>query len=59
MLDLLSLASQLRSQGIRRVTGQVIGETGDTGIAGESMLYFELREGAEPVDPLGWLAKRR
>jgi septal ring factor EnvC (AmiA/AmiB activator) len=39
--------------------GQVIGETGDTGIAGENMLYFELREGAEPVDPLGWLAKRR
>jgi septal ring factor EnvC (AmiA/AmiB activator) len=39
--------------------GQVIGETGDTGMAGESMLYFELREGAEPVDPLAWLAKRR
>jgi murein hydrolase activator len=39
--------------------GQIIGETGDTGMAGESMLYFELREGAEPVDPLAWLAKRR
>jgi septal ring factor EnvC (AmiA/AmiB activator) len=40
-------------------TSQMIGETGDTGMAGENMLYFELREGAEPVDPLPWLAKRR
>jgi murein hydrolase activator len=35
-----------------------IGETGDTGMIGENTLYFELREGAEPVDPLQWLAKR-
>ncbi len=39
--------------------GQVIGETGDTGMTGEGTLYFELRDGAEPVDPLHWLAKRR
>ncbi|WP_447973324.1 murein hydrolase activator EnvC family protein [Nitrospira sp. Kam-Ns4a] len=39
--------------------GQVIGETGDTGLTGDSTLYFELRQGAEPVDPLAWLAKRR
>lgn len=38
--------------------GQPIGETGDTGMIGENTLYFELREGAEPVDPLYWLAKR-
>ena len=38
--------------------GQSIGETGDTGMIGENTLYFELREGAEPVDPLHWLAKR-
>lgn len=38
--------------------GQVIGETGDTGMTGESTLYFELREGADPVDPLAWLANR-
>jgi septal ring factor EnvC (AmiA/AmiB activator) len=25
----------------------------------DNTLYFELREGAEPVDPLIWLAKRR
>jgi septal ring factor EnvC (AmiA/AmiB activator) len=39
--------------------GQIIGETGDTGLTGDSTLYFELREGAEAVDPLVWLAKRR
>jgi septal ring factor EnvC (AmiA/AmiB activator) len=39
--------------------GQMIGETGDTGMTGESTLYFELREGADPVDPLAWFAKRR
>lgn len=38
--------------------GQIIGETGDTGLTGENTLYFELREGAEAVDPLIWLAKR-
>jgi septal ring factor EnvC (AmiA/AmiB activator) len=38
--------------------GQTIGETGDTGMTGENTLYFELREGAEPVDPLLWLSKR-
>ncbi|WP_447987620.1 murein hydrolase activator EnvC family protein [Nitrospira sp. Nam74] len=39
--------------------GYVIGETGDTGLTGDSTLYFELRQGAQPVDPLTWLAKRR
>jgi septal ring factor EnvC (AmiA/AmiB activator) len=38
--------------------GQPIGETGDTGMIGENTLYFELREGADPVDPLLWLAKK-
>ncbi|MGQ0665720.1 MAG: murein hydrolase activator EnvC family protein [Nitrospiraceae bacterium] len=38
--------------------GHAIGETGDTGMIGENTLYFELREGAEPVDPMHWLAKR-
>ncbi len=39
--------------------GQTIGATGDTGMTKDHTLYFELREGAEPVDPLIWLAKRR
>jgi murein hydrolase activator len=38
--------------------GHTIGETGDTGMIGENTLYFELREGAEAVDPLHWLVKR-
>ena len=38
--------------------GRPIGETGDTGVTGENTLYFELRAGTEPVDPLQWLAKR-
>ena len=38
--------------------GHPIGETGDTGVIGENTLYFELREGAEPVDPIQWLVKR-
>jgi septal ring factor EnvC (AmiA/AmiB activator) len=38
--------------------GHPIGETGDTGMIGENTLYFELREGAEAVDPLLWLARR-
>lgn len=40
-------------------SGQVIGTTGDTGMTKDDTLYFELREGAEPVDPLIWLAKRK
>ena len=38
---------------------QPLGEIGDTGLTGESTLYFELRQGGEAVDPLGWLSKRR
>ncbi|MDE3243248.1 MAG: peptidoglycan DD-metalloendopeptidase family protein [Nitrospirota bacterium] len=58
--SLYAHASKLMAKvGDQVQTGQVIGETGDTGLTGESTLYFELREGAEPVDPLTWLAKRR
>jgi septal ring factor EnvC (AmiA/AmiB activator) len=48
----------LTSVGAQVASGQAIGETGDTGMTGENTLYFELREGAEAVDPLQWLAKR-
>jgi septal ring factor EnvC (AmiA/AmiB activator) len=48
----------LTSVGAVVASGQAIGETGDTGMTGENTLYFELREGAEPVDPLQWLARR-
>jgi len=48
----------LTAVGVQVTGGQAIGETGDTGMTGENTLYFELREGADPVDPLQWLAKR-
>jgi septal ring factor EnvC (AmiA/AmiB activator) len=48
----------LTSVGSQVASGQAIGETGDTGMTGENTLYFELREGAEAVDPLQWLARR-
>ena len=47
----------LTSVGAQVASGQAIGETGDTGMTGENTLYLELREGAEPVDPLSGLAK--
>jgi len=37
---------------------QPIGEIGDTGLTGESTLYFELRQGSEAMDPLTWLRHR-
>jgi septal ring factor EnvC (AmiA/AmiB activator) len=48
----------LATVGAQVGAGQAIGETGDTGMTGENTLYFELREGAEPIDPLQWLARR-
>ena len=42
----------LTSVGAQVASGQAIGETGDTGMTGENTLYFELRQGAEAVDPL-------
>ena len=38
--------------------GQTIGETGETGLTEGNTLYFELRKGTKPVDPLRWLVKR-
>lgn len=38
--------------------GAVLGETGSSGLTNRSILYFELRKGTKPVNPLRWLAKR-
>jgi len=48
----------LTTVGGQVTANQAIGETGDTGMTKENTLYFELREGAEAVDPLQWLTKR-
>ena len=38
-------------------TGDVIARSGATGFAARPQLYFEIRKGAEPVDPLHYLAR--
>ena len=38
--------------------GAVLGETGSSGLTNRNVLYFELRKGTKPVNPLRWLAKR-
>ncbi|MYC28205.1 MAG: peptidoglycan DD-metalloendopeptidase family protein [Nitrospira sp. SB0662_bin_26] len=38
--------------------GAVLGETGSSGLTNRSILYFELRKGTKPVNPLRWLARR-
>lgn len=48
----------LVAEGNSVTNGQVIGETGETGVTEEDILYFELRKGTTPIDPLKWLAKR-
>jgi murein hydrolase activator len=36
----------------------ILGTVGDTGMTAQPTLYFELRKGLEPQDPLRWLAPR-
>lgn len=37
------------------IKGDIIGEMGDAGQTGEPTLYFEVRRGGKPEDPLNWL----
>jgi murein hydrolase activator len=37
--------------------GEVLSAVGDTGMAGRSGVYLEIRNGKQPVDPLNWLGK--
>jgi septal ring factor EnvC (AmiA/AmiB activator) len=39
--------------------GQAIGTVGETGSLGGPSLYFELRRGGDPVDPVPWLLDPR
>jgi len=45
-------------EGDMAAKGAVLGETGSSGLTNRSILYFELRRGTKPVNPLRWLAKR-
>ena len=57
--SLYAHASKLLVKEGQSVTmGEVIGETGETGLTDNNVLYFELRKGTKPVDPLRWLVKR-
>lgn len=38
-------------------TGDVIARSGESGFAARPQLYFEIRKGAEPVNPLRYLAR--
>jgi septal ring factor EnvC (AmiA/AmiB activator) len=51
-------AKLLVSAGDRVAGRQVIGEIGDTGLTSDNSLYFEIRRGADPLDPLTWLKRR-
>ncbi len=37
---------------------QIIGEIGDTGLSNGDDLYFEIRHGTNPIDPILWLKNR-
>ncbi len=57
--SLYAHASKLLVKEGQTVTkGEVIGKTGETGLTDKNTLYFELRKGTKPVDPLRWLVKR-
>lgn len=52
------LARLYVSAGDAVVQDQVIGEVGDTGVSQGNRLYFELRRGEKPVNPLAWLKSK-
>ena len=51
-------AKLLVSVGDRVETQQVLGEIGDTGLTGDANLYFEIRRGGEPQNPIAWLQRK-
>ena len=52
-------ASELNvTQGDDIASGAVLGHTGTSGLTDQSILYFELRKGIQPLDPQKWLVKR-
>lgn len=46
------------TQGDDVASGDVIGQTGASGLTDKTILYFELRKGTQPLDPQQWLVKR-
>jgi septal ring factor EnvC (AmiA/AmiB activator) len=59
LLSIYAHASALLVEpGEQVVQGQMLGKVGETGSLRGPFLYFELREGGSPVDPLEWLRPR-
>ena len=48
----------LKSAGDWVAPGDVIATVGDSGGRSQSALYFELRKGAQPVDPRAWITRQ-
>jgi septal ring factor EnvC (AmiA/AmiB activator) len=48
----------LRDVGDNVRRGDPVANVGTSGSQGRPALYFELRRGGQPVDPIGWLQKR-
>jgi len=46
------------AQGDDVASGDVIGQTGASGLTDKTILYFELRKGTQPLDPQKWLVQR-
>jgi murein hydrolase activator len=51
-------AKLLVSAGDHVGSHQVIGEIGDTGLTSGNNLYFEIRHGADALNPMSWLKRR-
>ena len=57
--SLYAHASELLvKEGEQVQVGHLLGRTGESGLTESNRLYFELREGTKPVDPLKFLVKR-
>jgi septal ring factor EnvC (AmiA/AmiB activator) len=48
----------LKSAGDWVAPGDVIATVGDSGGQSRASLYFEIRQGAKPVDPRGWITRK-
>ncbi|MDZ7748245.1 MAG: peptidoglycan DD-metalloendopeptidase family protein [Halofilum sp. (in: g-proteobacteria)] len=48
----------LRGTGDWVAPGEVVASVGASGGRERSALYFEIRRGGQPVDPMPWLAAR-
>ncbi|MEE9543775.1 MAG: peptidoglycan DD-metalloendopeptidase family protein, partial [Thermodesulfobacteriota bacterium] len=48
----------LKERGSEIEAGEVVALVGDSGTDGAAGLYFEVREGGVPRDPMTWLVKR-